>query len=165
MYITMYIRSMIKIVKILKKDEVTFCKGYRNLNFKASFRWKMPLTTKCEHRFRESPKRKRSKVHDFAQSANTVRTPIPRAQSPMPLFWSLKSGSFKSFSVIQSEMITFAPSRSLVKKWWKNKTVRACILGRPRSRMKGWWKQTARLEPTRRKNLICESSYPANTMK
>ena len=43
----------------------------------------MSLTTKCEHRFRESPKRKRSKVHDFAQSANTVRTPIPRAQSGM----------------------------------------------------------------------------------
>ena len=37
------ISDLLKIVKILKKDEVTFCKGYRNLNFKASFRRKMPL--------------------------------------------------------------------------------------------------------------------------
>ena len=43
----------------------------------------MPLTTKCEHRFRDSPKRKRSTFQDFAQSTNTVRTRIPRTQSGM----------------------------------------------------------------------------------
>ena len=37
------ISDLSKIVKLLKKNEVIFCKGYRNLNFKASFRRKMPL--------------------------------------------------------------------------------------------------------------------------
>ena len=37
------ISDLLKIVKILKKNKVTFCKGYRNLNFRASFKRKMPL--------------------------------------------------------------------------------------------------------------------------
>ena len=37
------ISDLLKIVKILKRNKVNFCKGYRNLNFKASFRRKMPL--------------------------------------------------------------------------------------------------------------------------
>jgi GT2 family glycosyltransferase len=37
------ISDLSKIIKLLKKKEVAFCKGYRNLNFRASFKRKMPL--------------------------------------------------------------------------------------------------------------------------
>ncbi len=37
------ISDLTKIIKILKIKESEFCKGYRNLNFKASFKRRMPL--------------------------------------------------------------------------------------------------------------------------
>lgn len=35
--------DLMKIIKILKQEDVLFCKGYRNLNLKDSFKRKMPL--------------------------------------------------------------------------------------------------------------------------
>jgi len=37
------VSDLSKIIKILKNNDVIFCKGYRNLNFKASLKRKMPL--------------------------------------------------------------------------------------------------------------------------
>ena len=37
------VSDLSKIIKVLKNNDVIFCKGYRNLNFKASLKRKMPL--------------------------------------------------------------------------------------------------------------------------